>query len=170
MRIFAEINVTKLPVKVTLLVVGASNNPHFMAAQRDYEQRLSHYIPFEMVVEPDVKNARALSAEQLKQSEGEQIIKNFHSGDYIVLLDEQGKELRSIELAQWMQTRMNSGCRRLVLVVGGAYGFSQEVYDRADALLSLSRLTFSHQMIRLLFVEQLYRAMTILRGEPYHHE
>ncbi|MCF0193803.1 MAG: 23S rRNA (pseudouridine(1915)-N(3))-methyltransferase RlmH, partial [Bacteroidaceae bacterium] len=100
----------------------------------------------------------------------EQIIKNFQSGDYIVLLDEHGKEFRSIELAQWMQTRMNSGCRRLVLVVGGAYGFSQEVYDRADALLSLSRLTFSHQMIRLLFVEQLYRAMTILRGEPYHHE
>lgn len=159
-----------LNVKVNLLVVGVSNNPHFIAAQRDYESRLVHYIPFEMQVIPDIKNTRNLSEEQQKQREGEQILKALQPGDYVVLLDEHGKEPRSVELAAWMQAKMNSGVKRLVLIVGGPYGFSEEVYRKAQEKMSLSRLTFSHQMIRLIFVEQLYRAMTILRGEPYHHE
>ena len=170
LRTFAAENTTKFQVKVTLLVVGASANRHFIAAQNEYEQRLSHYLSFEMQVIPDIKNTRSLSEEQQKQREGELIIKQIQSGDYVVLLDERVKEYRSVELADWLQARMNSGCRRLLLVVGGPYGFSQEVYSRANDKLSLSRLTFSHQMIRLIFTEQLYRAMTILKGEPYHHE
>jgi 23S rRNA (pseudouridine1915-N3)-methyltransferase len=132
-------------------------------------QRLKHYVPFEFVVLPDLKNAKALSEEQVKAAEGEAVLRFLTPSMDVVLLDEHGKEFRSVEYAEWLQKKMSSG-RDLTLVIGGPYGFSPAVYARADGKLSLSQMTFSHQMIRLMAIEQLYRAMTILRGEPYHHE
>jgi 23S rRNA (pseudouridine1915-N3)-methyltransferase len=141
-----------------------------MAALIDeYRQRLTHYVPFEWVVIPDIKNAKSLSEEQLKKAEGEAILSRLTPSMEVILLDEHGREFRSIEYAEWLQKKMSAG-KDLALVIGGAYGFSKEVYDRANGKLSLSQMTFSHQMIRLMATEQLYRAMTILRGEPYHHE
>jgi 23S rRNA (pseudouridine1915-N3)-methyltransferase len=141
-----------------------------MAALIDeYRQRLTHYVPFEWIVIPDIKNAKSLSEEQLKKAEGEAILSRLTPSMEVILLDEHGREFRSIEYAEWLQKKMSAG-KDLALVIGGAYGFSKEVYDRANGKLSLSQMTFSHQMIRLMATEQLYRAMTILRGEPYHHE
>lgn len=157
-------------MKVILLVIGDSNNKHFIAAQADYEKRLSHYLNFEMKVIPELRDTKNLSEDQQKTREGELILKNIKSGDYVVLLDEHGKEFRSVEFSVWIQQIMNRGVQRLVFVVGGPYGFSSSVYEVCSKKISLSKLTFSHQMIRLIFVEQLYRAMTILRNEPYHHE
>lgn len=157
-------------MRITLLVVGASDNKHFIAAQKDYEERLKHYIQFEMSVIPDIKNTRSLTTEQQKQQEGEKILRQIQQNDYIVLLDEHGTEMSSTELSLWLRKRMNASTRRLLFIVGGPYGFSPDVYKKAHAQISLSRLTYSHQMIRLIFTEQLYRAMTILHGEPYHHE
>lgn len=156
-------------MKITLLVVGKTVENQLVALIDDYCQRLRHYVPFEMVVVPDIKNAKSLSEDQLKTAEGEQILARLTPSMDVILLDEHGNEFRSIEYAQWIQKKMASG-RDLTLVIGGAYGFSEAVYQRANGKLSLSKMTFSHQMIRLLAVEQLYRAMTILRGEPYHHE
>ena len=156
-------------MKITLLVVGKTVENQLVALIDDYCQRLRHYVPFEMVVVPDIKNAKSLSEDQLKTAEGEQILARLTPSMDVILLDEHGNEFRSIEYAQWIQKKMASG-RDLALVIGGAYGFSEAVYQRANGKLSLSKMTFSHQMIRLLAVEQLYRAMTILRGEPYHHE
>lgn len=135
----------------------------------DYCRRLKHYVSFELVVLPDLKNTKGLTEEQIKQAEGEMILAKVGGGSDVVLLDEHGLEYRSVELAQWVRKKQNGG-RDLWLVIGGPYGFSEAVYARANGKLSMSKLTFSHQMIRLLVVEQLYRAMTILRGEPYHHE
>ena len=135
----------------------------------DYCRRLKHYVSFELVVLPDLKNTKGLTEEQIKQAEGEMILAKVGGGSDVVLLDEHGLEYRSVELAQWVRKKQNGG-RDLWLVIGGPYGFSEAVYARANSKLSMSKLTFSHQMIRLLVVEQLYRAMTILRGEPYHHE
>ncbi len=135
----------------------------------DYCRRLKHYVSFELVVLPDLKNTKGLTEEQIKQAEGEMILAKVGGGSDVVLLDEHGLEYRSVELAQWIRKKQNGG-RDLWLVIGGPYGFSEAVYARANGKLSMSKLTFSHQMIRLLVVEQLYRAMTILRGEPYHHE
>ena len=126
-------------------------------------------MPFELVVLPDIKNAKSLSTEQLKTAEGEALLARLTPAMDVVLLDEHGKEFRSIEYADWLQKKMTSG-KDLALVIGGAYGFSKAVYERANGKLSLSQMTFSHQMIRLMAIEQIYRAMTILRGEPYHHE
>ncbi len=156
-------------MKITLLVVGKTTDIRLQALIDEYLQRLRHYIPFEIVVIPELKNAKSLAQEQLKQAEGEQILKSVGCTSDLVLLDEHGTEFRSIEFAQYLQKKMSAG-RDMVLAVGGAYGFSPAVYARANGKISLSRMTFSHQMIRLLFVEQIYRAMTILRGEPYHHE
>ena len=130
---------------------------------------LKHYIPFEFVVVPDIKNAKTLSQEQLKSAEGQAILSFLTPAMDVLLLDEHGREFRSIEYADFLQKKMGSG-RDLTLIIGGAYGFSKEVYDRANGKISLSQMTFSHQMIRLMAIEQIYRAMTILRGEPYHHE
>ena len=126
-------------------------------------------MPFDVYVVPELKNARNLSEEQQKEREGEQILKQLCQGDIVVLLDERGSERRSVEFANWLQKRQQT-TRRLVFVIGGPYGFSKAVYDRADDRVSLSQMTFSHQMVRLIFVEQLYRVCTILKGEPYHHE
>ena len=136
----------------------------------DYEARVKHYVGFDIIVIPDLKNTKALTEEQQRQAEGALILKQLQPGDTVVLLDERGKEFRSIEFAEWMERKQHTVGKRLVFVVGGPYGFSPEVYARANEQLSLSRMTFSHQMVRLFFVEQIYRAQTIIRGEPYHHE
>ena len=156
-------------MKITLLVVGKTNDERLRSLIADYQQRLSHYVPFEFVVIPDIKNAKALSEEQLKSAEGELILKNITPAMDVLLLDEHGREFRSIDYADFLQKKMGSG-RDLTLVIGGAYGFSPAVYQRANGKISLSQMTFSHQMIRLMAIEQIYRAMTILRNEPYHHE
>lgn len=156
-------------MRITLLVVGKTTDPRLQSLIEDYQQRLKHYIPFEFVVVPDIKNAKTLSQEQLKSAEGQAILSFLTPAMDILLLDEHGREFRSIEYANFLQKKMGSG-RDLTLVIGGAYGFSKEVYNRANGKISLSQMTFSHQMIRLMAIEQIYRAMTILRGEPYHHE
>ena len=156
---------------MTLLVVGNTTDPHIVALIDDYKRRLTHYLPFEMVVIPELKNAKNLTEEQQKQQEGELILKAVGKGAtaHVVLLDEHGCEYRSVAFADYLQKRMSAG-QDIIFVVGGPYGFSPEVYARANAKISLSQMTFSHQMVRLFFVEQIYRAMTILRSEPYHHE
>ena len=156
-------------MRITLLVVGKTADARLQSLVDDYQQRLKHYVPFDFVVVPDVKNAKSLSEEQLKTAEGEAILSKLTPAMEVVLLDEHGREFRSVEYADWVQKKMASG-RDLTLVIGGAYGFSKAVYERANGKLSLSQMTFSHQMIRIMAIEQLYRAMTILRGEPYHHE
>jgi 23S rRNA (pseudouridine1915-N3)-methyltransferase len=156
-------------MKVTLLVVGKTTDSHIDALIQEYQKRLTHYLPFALQVIPELKNTKALSPEQQKQAEGDLILKAVTANTDLILLDEHGKEFRSIEFADYLQKRMSSG-RDVVFVVGGPYGFSDMVYQRANGKISLSKMTFSHQMVRLFFVEQIYRAMTILRGEPYHHE
>ena len=156
-------------MKITLLVVGKTTDSHIEALIQEYQKRLTHYLPFTLQVIPELKNTKALTSEQQKQAEGELILRTITPATDLILLDEHGKEYRSIEFADYIQKRMSSG-RDVVFVVGGPYGFSEGVYQRANGKISLSKMTFSHQMVRLFFVEQLYRAMTILRGEPYHHE
>lgn len=156
-------------MKITLLVVGKTTDSHIEALIQEYQKRLTHYLPFTLQVIPELKNTKALTSEQQKQAEGELILRTITSATDLILLDEHGKEYRSIEFADYIQKRMSSG-RDVVFVVGGPYGFSEAVYQRANGKISLSKMTFSHQMVRLFFVEQIYRAMTILRGEPYHHE
>ena len=156
-------------MKTELIVVGKTTNKHFIAAINDYLERIGHYMPFSVTIIPELRNAKSLSQQQQKDKEGEAILRLLQPSDTVVLLDERGKEPRSIELADWLQ-RQQQTARRLVFIIGGPYGFSQQVYSRADSMLSLSRMTFSHQMVRLIFVEQLYRACTIIKGEPYHHE
>lgn len=156
-------------MKITLLVVGKTTDSHIEVLIQEYQKRLTHYVPFTLQVIPELKNTKALTSEQQKQAEGELILRTITPATDLILLDEHGKEYRSIEFADYIQKRMSSG-RDVVFVVGGPYGFSEAVYQRANGKISLSKMTFSHQMVRLFFVEQLYRAMTILRGEPYHHE
>lgn len=157
-------------MKLHFIVIGKTTDKHLDALLADYSSRLKHYIPFDMEVIPELKNAKALTFEQQKEKEAELLFKSLKEGDYLVLLDEGGKEFRSVEFAAYLEKKQMTVSRRLVFVVGGPYGFSDEVYRRAQEKISLSKMTFSHQMVRLFFVEQLYRAMTILRGEPYHHE
>ncbi len=157
-------------MKTLLLVVGKTTDPHIIKLIDEYVSRINHYMPFSIEVIPELKSAKNLSTDQQKDKEAELIQKILQPGDYIVLLDEHGKERRSVEFANWMQKRMVSGPRRLVFVVGGPYGFAPQIHKMGNEEISLSQMTFSHQMIRLLFTEQIYRAMTILNGEPYHHE
>ncbi len=156
-------------MKITLLVVGKTTDSHLQALIADYEKRLTHYLPFTLQVIPELKNAKSLRQEQQKQAEGELILKTLDNSTMLILLDEHGKEYRSIDFAQQI-SKLQSAGRNVMFVVGGPYGFSDAVYQRAEGKISLSQMTFSHQMIRLIFIEQLYRAMTILKGEPYHHE
>jgi len=156
-------------MKITLLLVGKTADNRLQSLIDEYQNRLKHYIPFEIKI-VELKSRGTQEAEALiKQQEGDLILKAVTPSSDVVLLDERGKQFRSIEFADYLQKKMSAG-RDLVFVVGGPFGFSQDVYDRANAQFSLSKMTFSHQMIRLLFIEQLYRAMTILRHEPYHHE
>ncbi len=157
-------------MQTTFIVIGKTTDDRFRTLIDEYVGRVNHYIPFGIEVIPELRNAKSLSADQQKEREAELLVKSLKPGDYVVLLDEHGRERRSVEFAQWMQKRMSAGPRRLVFVVGGPYGFAPQVYDLAQEKISLSQMTFSHQMIRLLFVEQVYRAMTILNNEPYHHE
>jgi 23S rRNA (pseudouridine1915-N3)-methyltransferase len=156
-------------MKTVLILVGKTADKHFEAGIRDYAGRIGHYMPFEITVIPELRNTKSLTESQQKQAEGELILKQIQPQDMVVLLDEHGQELRSVEMARWLAQKQHTA-RRLVFVIGGPYGFSQEVYQRANEQLSLSKMTFSHQMVRLIFTEQLYRACTIIKGEPYHHE
>ena len=157
-------------MKTVLLVVGRTVESHFITAIQDYIQRTKRYIQFDMEVIPELKNTKSLSMEVQKDKEGELIIKALQPGDVIVLLDEGGKEMRSIEFADYMKRKMNTVNKRLVFIIGGPYGFSPKIYNMAHEKISLSRMTFSHQIVRLIFIEQLYRAMSILHNSPYHHE
>ena len=158
-------------MRISLIVIGKTSEPWLKQGIDEYVGRLARYAPFRYVELPDVKVRSArISQDQLKTAEAPVLLKALEDTDHVVLLDEKGKQPRSIELAQWIDERHHRGIRHLALVVGGAYGFAPEVKAKAAEKLSLSALTFSHQMIRLLAVEQLYRAQTILRGEPYHHE
>ena len=156
-------------MKTLLILVGKTTDKHFQAGINDYAERISHYMPFELLTIPELKNTKSLSEDQQKKAEGELILKQLQPYDIVVLLDEHGKELRSMEFAKWLEQKRNTA-RRLVFIIGGPYGFSADLYTRAHELLSLSKMTFSHQMIRLIFTEQVYRACTIIKGEPYHHE
>ena len=156
-------------MKLTLLMVGKTNDAHLDVLIGDYVKRLGHYVPFALQVIPELKQTKHLTTEQQKTQEGELILKAVPASADLVLLDERGKQFTSLEFADYMQKKMSSG-RDVTFVIGGPYGFSQAVYDRAAGMVSLSKMTFSHQMVRLFMVEQLYRAMTILHNEPYHHE
>lgn len=153
----------------TLLFVGKTTDPHIDTLCQEYLRRLTHYLPVRVQVIPELRNTKALTPDQQKQAEGELILRAVPQSADLILLDEHGKEYRSVEFAQQLQKKMSSG-RDLFFAIGGPYGFSQAVYERANGKVSLSRMTFSHQMVRLFLIEQIYRAMTILRGEPYHHE
>ena len=157
-------------MNIKLIAVGKTDNPALQQLISTYEKRLSYYINFELQLLPDIKNSKSLSEEQQKIKEGELILSYVEPSHHLILLDEQGKEYTSIAFADELQKKMNTGIKQLTFVIGGPYGFSQAVYQRSNSKLSLSKLTFSHQMIRLFFVEQLYRAFTILRNEPYHHQ
>lgn len=157
-------------MKTTLLVVGKTTDKHFMAGIDTYVKRVNHYMPFSIGVVPELRATAHLTENEQKEREADLLRKALQPGDYIVLLDEHGKERRSMEFAEWMQKKMAAGPRRLVFIIGGPYGFAPSIHQLANEEISLSQMTLSHQMIRLLFCEQVYRAMTILRGEPYHHE
>ena len=156
-------------MNIVLLTVGKTEASYWKEALAEYQRCLQHYVPFELQVLPDIKNTKNLTKTEQKNQEGVLIRKALQAGDWCVLLDEQGKEYTSMEFAAYLEKKIQIVSRRLVFVIGGPYGFSDEVYQMASERLSLSKMTFSHQMIRPIFVEQLYRAMTILRGEPYHH-
>lgn len=157
-------------MKAILLVIGKTDDAYLLEGIDKYTARINKYIPFEMAVIPDIKNAKNMSADQQKEKEGELILKKIQPGDVLFLLDEGGKEMSSVKFAAWINNQLISGKKRMVFVVGGPYGFSPEVYKQAHGKISLSKMTYSHQMVRLIFTEQFYRAQTILKGEPYHHE
>ncbi|WP_024994085.1 23S rRNA (pseudouridine(1915)-N(3))-methyltransferase RlmH [Phocaeicola paurosaccharolyticus] len=157
-------------MRFTLLVVGRTVDSNYISLIEDYIGRLKHYTSFDMEVIPELKNTKSLSNEVQKEKEADLILKAVQPGDTVVLLDEHGKEFRSIEFSQWIEKKMNVVNKRAVFIIGGPYGFSQRIYDIASEKISLSKMTFSHQMIRLIFVEQLYRAFSILNNSPYHHE
>ena len=157
-------------MKITLLTVGKTDKDWVKQGIDIYVSRLKHYIPFVMTEIPELKNVSALSTEQIKTKEGELILKNVKPNDDVILLDERGKQYTSVELAKVLQDKISYIGKDITFVIGGAYGFSQEVYSRANSKISLSKMTFSHQMVRAIVAEQIYRAFTIIRGEPYHHE
>lgn len=157
-------------MKIALIVIGKTDAGYFVDAINEYKKRLVHYIPFEMEVIPDIKNVKNMSEIQQKEKEGELIFKFLQPGDYLVLLDEKGKDFTSLQFAAYLEKKMHTIPKRLVFIIGGPYGFSEAVYGAASEKISLSKMTFSHQMVRLIFIEQIYRAMTILNNEPYHHE
>lgn len=157
-------------MKITLLTVGKTDRDWVRQGLEIYVSRLKHYIPFALIEIPELKNVSAFSKEQIKSKEGALILKNVRTSDDLILLDEKGKMFTSMEFSSMLSDKLSYASRDIVFVIGGAYGFSKEVYDRADSKISLSKMTFSHQMVRTIFAEQLYRAFTIMKGEPYHHE
>jgi len=154
---------------IKLLAIGKTDNASLQHLISEYENRLKHYIKFQLEIIPDIKNAKNLSTTQQKEKEGELILKKLNATDVLILLDENGKQFNSIEFSNYIQKNMNSGIKQLVLVIGGPYGFSEAIYAKSHSKISLSKMTFSHQMVRLFVIEQLYRALTILKNEPYHH-
>jgi 23S rRNA (pseudouridine1915-N3)-methyltransferase len=156
-------------MKVEFWVIGNTSFDYLKEGTAIYEKRLKHYLPFEYKVIPDIKQAKNLSSEQLKEKEGLVLLQKLNKGDYLILMDENGKEMSSVKFASYLENLLQQSYKKLIFVVGGAYGFSPAVYQRANAKLSLSKMTFSHQMIRVFALEQLYRAMSILRNQPYHH-
>lgn len=157
-------------MKVCLLVIGKTDVAYIREGIAEYEKRLKRYIPYEMKILADVKNAKSMTEAVQKEKEGELLLQQLQTGDYVVLLDERGREYTSLGFSEFVAQKMLMGIKRLVFVIGGPYGFAASVYQRGQEKISLSKLTFSHQMVRLIFAEQLYRAMTIMKGEPYHHE
>ncbi len=155
-------------MKITLVQVGKTSFGYIREGIIDYHKRIGHYVNFEEITIPDLKNTKSLGVSEIKKKEGESILKLIDKSVRLILLDENGKQSDSVQFAEFISKNMNSG-RDIVFMIGGAYGFSEEVYSRADEKIALSKMTFSHQMVRLIFAEQLYRAMTIIRGEPYHH-
>ena len=155
---------------ITLLAIGKTDNTHLKSLIEDYTKRLSFYIKFKLEIIPDLKKVKNLSEAQQKEKEGELILKQLAKSDTLILLDENGKQFSSIDFSNYLQKHMNSGIKNLILVIGGPYGFSEAIYKRAQGKISLSKMTFSHQMVRLFIIEQLYRGFTILRNEPYHHQ
>jgi len=157
-------------MKITLLTIGKTEDKYLIEGIDIYMKRLKHYIPFRILEIPELKNTKSLSQEQQKTKEAELIFKNIQNTDHVILLDENGKEFSSRGFSVYLNKKMVSGLQHLVFIIGGPYGFNDEVYDRSNEKISLSKMTLSHQMIRLFFAEQLYRACTILKGEPYHHD
>ncbi|MBL7977847.1 MAG: 23S rRNA (pseudouridine(1915)-N(3))-methyltransferase RlmH [Bacteroidetes Order II. Incertae sedis bacterium] len=156
-------------MKIALWMIGKTAERYLEEGMAVYEKRLGHYVPFEVTVLPDVKQAKNLGVAQLKEAESVLVLDRLDKRDVLVLLDEKGKTFGSVAFAKWMEGQMNQSVHRMVMLIGGAYGFSEDIYRRAQFQISLSEMTFSHQLVRLVFLEQLYRAMTILKGEPYHH-
>ena len=154
---------------IKLIAIGKTDNKQLIALIDEYQKRLGFYIKFDFEVIPDIKKAKNLSEEQQKQKEGELILGKLNATDVLILLDENGKQFDSVSFANYLQKHMNSGIKQLVFVIGGPYGFSQDIYNKAQGKISLSKMTFSHQMVRLFIIEQLYRSFTILKNEPYHH-
>ena len=157
-------------MKILLLVIGKTDDEYLVTGIKKYVDRLGHYASFEMKELPDPRNRKTLSEEQQKKAESVLLMQQLQPADQVILLDENGKQFTSVAFAENLEKQLASGAKRLVFVIGGPYGFAQEIYDCANAKMSLSPMTFSHQMVRLIFVEQLYRAFTILKGEPYHHQ
>lgn len=157
-------------MKITLLAIGKTNNEELIRLYEDYRKRLTHYISFETLIIPELKNTKNISISEQKEKEGDLLLKQIENQDEVVLLDEKGKEFTSVGFAAYLEKKSLSSIKRMIFVIGGPYGFSEKVYQRANSKISLSKMTFSHQMIRVIFIEQLYRAMTIQKGEPYHHE
>lgn len=157
-------------MQIKLLTVGKTDHSAIQALIKEYEGRLSHYIRFDLETIPDLKNTKSISELTQKEKEGDLILKRIQPSDEVILLDEHGKSYGSLEFSQFLQKKMNAGLKQLIFVIGGPYGFAEAVYQRANGKISISKMTFSHQMIRPFFIEQLYRAFTILRNEPYHHE
>ena len=157
-------------MKIELAVIGKTSIGYLKQGIDEYIKRLKHYVPFEIKYIDDIKNTKNISEDQQKRTEGAKILSLLDKSDFVVLLDEQGKEYTSMQYSSYIQKRMLSGAKKVVFVIGGPYGFSQEVYDRANDKISFSKMTFNHEMIRLIFTEQLYRAYTIINHEPYHHE
>jgi 23S rRNA (pseudouridine1915-N3)-methyltransferase len=156
-------------MKIKLIAIGKTDRQDLHQMIEEYCKRIGHYCPFEMEIIPDLKKARKAPEMEQKRLEGLEILKRLSPSDHLVLLDERGKEYSSVDFSKYIQKKMNSGLRNLFFVIGGPYGFSHEIYTRANESISLSKMTFSHQMVRLFFNEQLYRALTIIKNEPYHH-
>ncbi|SMO33986.1 23S rRNA (pseudouridine(1915)-N(3))-methyltransferase RlmH [Solitalea koreensis] len=157
-------------MKITLIQIGKTEEKYLLEGIDKFEKRLKHYINFSSITIPALKNTKNMSVTEQKKKEGELLLKLIHNSDHLILLDEQGKEFGSSAFSAYLNNHMNKAVQHLVFVIGGPYGFDSRVYDRANEKISLSKMTFSHQMVRLFFTEQLYRSFTILKGEPYHHE
>jgi len=157
-------------MKIKLIAIGKTDEKSLQTLIEKYQNRLKHYIGFDLDIIPDLKNSKNLSEKQQKEKEGDLLLKKLQTSDYVVLLDENGKQFNSVDFAKYLQKKMNSGAKQLVFIIGGPYGFSEAVYKRSNEKISLSKMTFSHQMIRLFAVEQIYRGFTILKNEPYHHQ